>query len=119
MQSIPLTVDHANPTGVPYSPIFGTPGSSTKWQWDGVMDHNTYSVPFSYLNMPNQPFSATYRLYIGDAAGNELLVDKNGTPVSSAATNHDLELDRATLCLHQPDRRGGKHTGGIGCVHRD
>ena len=80
-----LTVDYANPTGVPYSPIFGTPGSSTKWQWDGVMDHNTYSVPFSHLSAQNQPFSAEYKLYIGDAAGNELLVDKNGTPVASAA----------------------------------
>ena len=79
-------VDYANPSGVPYSGIFGTNGSSAKWHWDGYMDHNTYTVPFSYLNMPNQPFSATYRLYIGDAAGNELLVDKNGTPVSSAAT---------------------------------
>jgi hypothetical protein len=81
-----LTVDYANPTGVPYSPIFGTAGSSTKWLWDGVMDHNTNAVPFSYLTAPNQPFSADYRLYIGDAAGNELLVDKNGTPVASAAT---------------------------------
>jgi len=81
-----LILDYANPTGIPYSPIFGTPGSSTKWLWDGVMDHNTNAVPFSYLTGPNQPFSATYRLYIGDTAGSELLTDKNGTPVSSAAT---------------------------------
>jgi hypothetical protein len=70
----------------PYSGIFGTNSSSTKWRWDGLMDHNTYIVPFSYLNAPNQLFSANYRLYIGDATGNELLVDKNGNPVSSAAT---------------------------------
>jgi hypothetical protein len=70
----------------PYSGIFGTNGSSTKWRWDGLMDHNTYTVPFSYLNAPNQLFSANYRLYVGDAAGNELLVDRNGIPVSSAAT---------------------------------
>jgi len=72
--------------GIPYSPIFGTLGSVTRWQWDGIMDHNTYNVPFNYLTMPNQSFSATYRLYIGDTAGNELLTDKNGTPISSAST---------------------------------
>jgi hypothetical protein len=79
-------VDYANPSGVPYSGIFGTNGSSTRWHWDAYMDHNIYRVPFSCLNAPNQLFSATYRLYIGDAAGNELLVDKNGNSIASAAT---------------------------------
>jgi hypothetical protein len=74
------TVDYSNPSGVPYSGIFGTNGSSTKWRWDGNMDHNTYTVPFSYLNAPKQPFSANYRLYIGDAAGNDL------APVAATTT---------------------------------
>ena len=69
-----------------YPGIFGAAASSTKWKWDGIMDHNTYAVPFSSLTKPNQYFSAYYKLYIGDATGNELLVDKNGAAVSSAAT---------------------------------
>ncbi len=79
-------VDYANPTGVPYSGIFGTDGSSTKWRWDTQMDHNTYAVSFSQLNVPNQLFVADYRLYIGDDTGKELLTDMNGAPVTSAAT---------------------------------
>ena len=81
-----LIVDLLNPTGNPYSGIFGTAGSSTTWQWDGMMDHNVYAVPFSYLNAPHQLFSADYRIYVGDSSGNELLVDKNGNPVASAGT---------------------------------
>lgn len=69
-----------------YPGIFGTAVSSTKWKWDGMMDHNTYAVPFGSITKPNQYFSAYYKIYIGDAAGNELLVDKNGAAVSSAAT---------------------------------
>ena len=71
--------------GNTYPLIFGTAGSSTKWKWDGMMDHNTNAVPFSFLTKPNQFFSAYYKIYVGDAAGNELRVDKNGTPVASAA----------------------------------
>ncbi len=56
--------------GTPYTPIFGTDGSSPKWRWDGKMDHNAYAVALRYLTRPNQLFTATYHLYIGDAAGN-------------------------------------------------
>ena len=55
-----------------YSGIFGTAGSSVNWQWDGMMDHNTYAVSLSDITTPNELFSATYKLYIGDSAGNEL-----------------------------------------------
>jgi len=58
-----------NPTN-PYTPIFGTAGSSTKWLWDGFMDHNANAVDLKYLNQSNQLFTATYHLYIGDANGN-------------------------------------------------
>lgn len=73
--------------GNTYPGIFGTAGSSTKWKWDGMMDHNTNAVPFSSLTKPNQFFSAYYKIYVGDAAGNELMVDKNGVKVASAATD--------------------------------
>jgi hypothetical protein len=56
-----------------YSGIFGTAGSSTKWQWDGMMDHNTYAVGLDYITAPSQLFSATYKVYVGDAFGNEIL----------------------------------------------
>lgn len=73
-------------TGNLYPPIFGAAGSSTKWRWDGMMDHNTNAVPFSYLTKPNQFFSAYYKIYVGDESGNELLQDSAGNPVASAAT---------------------------------
>ena len=34
------------------------------------MDHNAYAVALQYLTASNQLFTATYHLYIGDAAGN-------------------------------------------------
>ncbi len=61
-----------NPNG-PYTPIFGTAGSSVKWRWDGFMDHNTYAVNLADIHTPNQPFFATYKLYLGDSSGQELL----------------------------------------------
>jgi hypothetical protein len=65
-----------------YSGIFGTAGSSTKWQWDGMMDHNTYAVSLDHITSPGQLFSATYKVYVGDAAGNEIL----NPDLSSAST---------------------------------
>ena len=55
-----------------YSGIFGTAGSSTSWQWDGMMDHNTYAVDLSDLTVPNELFTATYRIYVGDSMGMDL-----------------------------------------------
>jgi hypothetical protein len=74
-----MTVD---PTINAYSGIFGTGGSSTKWKWDGRMDHNTYAVSLADIAAPLQLFSATYKVYVGDAAGNEIL----NPDLSSAST---------------------------------
>ncbi|MCX6921611.1 MAG: hypothetical protein NT154_00090 [Verrucomicrobia bacterium] len=46
-----------------YAPIFGTAGSSTRWQWYGQMAHNSYAV----LNPSNNVMTAQYRVYFGDA----------------------------------------------------
>jgi hypothetical protein len=54
----------------PYTPIFGTDGSDTKWRWDGFMDHNANAVNLTDITEPNQIFTATYHLYVGDALGN-------------------------------------------------
>jgi hypothetical protein len=68
-----------------YSGIFGTDGSSTKWLWDGKMDHNTYAVDLSAITEPNQLFSATYKVYVGDGSGNEIL-NPDGSSASSIET---------------------------------
>lgn len=58
-----------------YAPIFGTAGSSSRWQWYGQMAHNSYAV----LNPTNPVMSAQYRVYFGDAV--------TGAP--DAYTNYD------------------------------
>ena len=65
-----INEDVTGDPGSPYAPIFGTDGSSTKWRWDGFMDHNANTVDLKYLNRSNQLFTATFHLYIGDANGN-------------------------------------------------
>jgi hypothetical protein len=47
-----------------YAPIFGTGTSSNIWMWDPTMGmaHNAYTVTPGYGN-----WSATYKVYIGDA----------------------------------------------------
>ncbi|MEI6392956.1 MAG: hypothetical protein WCT12_17860 [Verrucomicrobiota bacterium] len=68
-----------------YSGIFGTAGSSTRWRWDGLMDHNTYAVSLSDITSPNQLFSATYRVYVGDSLGTEIL-NPGGSSASTTET---------------------------------
>jgi hypothetical protein len=65
-----INEDVTGSPSTPYTPIFGTDGSSPKWLWDGLMDHNAYAVDLKYLNQSNQLFTATYHLYVGDANGN-------------------------------------------------
>jgi hypothetical protein len=65
-----INEDVTGDPATPYTPIFGTDGSSPKWKWDGKMDHNAYAVDLRCLNASNQLFTATYHLYVGEAAGN-------------------------------------------------
>lgn len=62
---------NVDPLANGYAPLFGTAGSSTRWQWDYQMDHNVYAVAAASL-VPGQLYSAQYKVYVGDAAGNEL-----------------------------------------------
>ncbi len=48
-----------------YAPILGTDGTSDVWQWSGQMTHNWYSATEPGV------YSATYRVYVGDAATGE------------------------------------------------
>jgi hypothetical protein len=63
-------ISEAGDPTAPYTPIFGTDGSPTRWRWDGFMAHNVNAVALTALTASNQVFTATYRLYVGDAAGN-------------------------------------------------
>ena len=65
-----INEDVTGDAGTPFTPIFGTSGSSTKWRWDGFMDHNAYAVPLKFITSNRQLFTANYRIYIGDANGN-------------------------------------------------
>lgn len=69
-------VDAGNTTTVTdptaYTGLFGTAGSSTRWQWDYQMDHNVYAVDLNATNGWGQTFTATYKVYIGDSTGMEL-----------------------------------------------
>lgn len=49
-----------------FEPIFGTEGSSNRIEWSGTMLHNWYAgtTPGAYAH--------TYRLYVGDAEGNDV-----------------------------------------------
>ena len=80
-----------------YSGIFGTAGSSTKWQWDGMMDHNTYAVGLSGITSPNELFSATYRVYVGDSLGNEIL-----NPDSSSASTVETWIWQGPATVPEP-----------------
>lgn len=62
-----------------YDPIFGTAGSSTKWKWDYNMDHNANAVANAYLTNLPTTFTANYRIYVGDSAGNDLDAVNAGT----------------------------------------
>ena len=64
-----INEDVTGDPGTPYTPIFGTDGSPTQWRWDGKMDHNAYAVALEHFNTTSQLFTATYHLYVGDAAG--------------------------------------------------
>ncbi|QDU33581.1 hypothetical protein KS4_16320 [Poriferisphaera corsica] len=51
-----------------FDPILGTQGSANGaiWEWNGTMVHNWYAA-----DAPGE-YSATYKVYVGDKAGNEL-----------------------------------------------
>jgi hypothetical protein len=69
-----------------YGGMFGTAGSSTKWQWDQRMDHNANAVDMTSVQVGTaQTFTATYKLYIGDSSGNEIL-NPDLSPTFTSAT---------------------------------
>lgn len=81
-----------------YSGIFGTAGSPTRWRWDGQMDHNTYAVALSAITVPDQLFSATYKVYVGDPQGNEIL-----NPDGSSASTTEVWTWQGPATGFQPE----------------
>ncbi len=70
-----------------YAPILGTAGSSAAWKWDWMMDHNVTAIPQSYITSPNQTFTATFRVFVGDAQGNEIFnADQSSTATTEVWT---------------------------------
>ncbi len=47
-----------------FNPIFSTAGSDNAWQWSGMMTHNWYAAD------ELGDYQATYRIFVGDNAGN-------------------------------------------------
>jgi len=91
-----LTYDAA---GGAYTGIFGTAGSSTKWNWDYNMDHNLYLVPQSAVAYPGELFTATYHLYVGDSAGNEIFNSDNSDSGTTTTWTWQSVPEPASLSL--------------------
>lgn len=94
------------PISAPYDPIFGTEGSSTRWQWDGFMTHNAYAV----LNPSESSYHATYKVYIGDQntgeatsgyTGAVVQLDFIAEPVLTADFNEDSLVNSDDLATWQ------------------
>ncbi len=73
---------NVDPAAGGYSGIFGTGGSAARWRWDYQMDHNATAVPLASL-VPDQLYSATYKVYIGDAGGSELAAATGASTVET------------------------------------
>jgi len=84
-----------------YSGMFGTAGSDTKWQWDQMMDHNAYALDMADAQwVAGQTLNATYKLYIGDAGGNEILNAQQEPMFQSATEVWTWTVpEPTTLCL--------------------
>jgi len=106
-QDAELEVYARPPATVPaYSALFENDGDT--WQWSGAMTHNVYAVQ----DPMQTSYSATYRVYIGDATTGEALpgygsadvtLDFGATPVPEPATAFALA---ALLPLVGRRRRG-------------
>ncbi|MCA9148972.1 MAG: hypothetical protein KDA92_06735, partial [Planctomycetales bacterium] len=75
---------YSRPPSVPsWTPIFGTSESSPRWSWSGTMTHNAYAV----LDPFESEYTAQYRVYLGDAAGNPLEQYSSDTVTLAFAAN--------------------------------
>jgi len=118
----PLASSSTNPitqTYTYYGEMFGTGTSSSKWRWDGMMDHNAYAVDMARITMGSgETFTQTYKIYIGDANGDEIMdggapkyqstteVWTWTTPVPEPATLTMLALAGAILAARRRRRIG-------------
>jgi hypothetical protein len=92
-----------------YAPIFGTAGSSSRWQWYGKMAHNSYAV----LNPSNSTMTAQYRIYFGDAATGD-----PGAYTSYGDATVTLNWTVDPVIVVKPSRGGGLDTNAP-MVHVD
>lgn len=94
----------------PYTPIFGTSGSSNKWQWYGAMAHNSYAV----RNPGTNRVWAEYVVYFGDAVtgSREGYLDYDDATVTLTWT-----ID--PVIITSPSRGGGMGTNMPPMIHVD
>lgn len=98
------------PPSTPYTPIFGTDGSSLRWKWSGAMTHNAYAVTDPQLPR----YEANYRIYIGSDATGELWAEYQPAEISfifdvqlpSADFNDDGFVDGADFLVWQREVGG-------------
>lgn len=86
-----------------YTSLFENVGD--KWRWTGAMTHNVYAV----LDPSQSSYSATYRVYIGDATTGELL-DGYGSDI--------VTLSFAATPVPEPTSLGLLSLGGLLLVRR-
>lgn len=92
----------------PYTPIFGTSGSSRLWKWYGRMAHNTYAI----RNPTTNVLAASYRVFIGD----ELTGGREAYPeYTDALVTLAWDIDEPVYVF--PSMGGGQSMGEM--VHID
>ena len=87
-----------------FDPLFGTTGSGDIWKWSGIMTHNAYAV----LDPQQTEYSATYRVYFGDATSGVELADASGVPLYGS--------DEVTLTFAVPEPSTGVLLACAACL---
>lgn len=77
-----LEIYQRAPASPAWAPIFGTADSPDTWMWPGSMTHNCYAVS----NPDLTSYSASYRIFMADINGNELMTGLSPTYQSTSIT---------------------------------
>jgi hypothetical protein len=94
----------------PYTPIFGTAGTPTRWSWYGRMAHNAYAVRQPATNR----VWAEYRVYFGDA-----VTGARDAYASYGDATVTLTWTVDPVIVVSPNRGGGYNTNPPPMIHVD
>jgi hypothetical protein len=84
-----------------YAPLFGTGGSDSNWQWNGMMHHPWVAAP------TNGEYEASFAVYIGDAVTGQRL---------TGFGEDSVRLD--WVAVPAPASMALLGLGGVACVRR-